>query len=376
MTTIGLLLPQSSLYPTLPFDITDGLKAGLLQAGLTNTRVVIEGVDFGTDSLEVQAKVQKLLLQEGVDVVIGMLSRRVSDTLAPTFATANRLLLLLDVVGEFFAGLPPSSHIYHHSLQACVGSWLIGRDAAAVGNVMQVASFYEAGYLQGYALMHGVLAGNSEMGKYVITAHKAADVTLAEVQTGLAADQARAVTAIYSGDMANQFYDLYAQLPQHAPTWVSPLALEEHMLATVPYRLDGIRGYVPWSTQLSNPLNDQFQEALRRRGRQPNLFSLLAYEAASFLPTYLDQFGTPGFADLSRLDTLTFDSPRGAIAMNPTTHYSAGPMYAASLAASPSGHCELVGLTPEPAVGEAVDSLLAQGLLPNYANWYNTYLCI
>lgn len=376
MTTIGLLLPQSSLYPTLPFDITDGLKAGLLQAGISNTRVLIEGVNFGTDTLDVQAKVQKLLLQEGADVVVGMLSRRVSDALAPTFATANRLLLLLDVVGEFFAGLPPSSHIYHHSLQACVGSWLIGRDAAALGKVMQVASFYEGGYLQGYALMHGVLAGNSEMGKYVITAHKAADVTLDEVQTGLAEGKAQAVTAIYSGDMASQFYDLYAQLPQHAPTWVSPLTLEEQMLATVPYRLDGIRGYVPWSTHLSNPLNDQFQTALRRRGRQPNLFSLLAYEAASFLPTYLDQLGTQGYADLSELDTLTFDSPRGSIAMNPTTHYSAGPMYAASLEADQSGHCQLAGLTPELAVGEAVDSLLAQGLLPNYANWYNTYLCI
>ncbi|MEZ0609352.1 ABC transporter substrate-binding protein [Fibrella sp. WM1] len=376
MTTIGLLVPQSSLYPTLPFDLTDGLKAGLAQAGLTNTRVVMEAVNFGTDSLDVQAKAQKLLLQEGADVVIGMLSRRVSDALAPMFAAANRLLLLLDVVGEFFTGLPPSPHIYHHSLQASMGSWLMGRDAAALGHVMQVASFYEAGYLQGYAQMHGVLAGGSQMGKYVVTAHKAADVTLAEVQTGIAEGKAQSITALYSGDMASQFYELYAQLPERLPTWVAPLALEEQLLATVPYRLDGIRGYVPWSERLTNPLNDQFQETLRRRGRRPNLFSLLAYEAAAFLPTYLDQLGTQGYAELSHLDTFTFDSPRGPIAMNPTTHYSAGPMYAATLEASQSGHCQLADLTPDPAVGEAIDSLLAQGLLPNYANWYNTYLCI
>ncbi|MBO0939508.1 ABC transporter substrate-binding protein [Fibrella sp. HMF5335] len=375
--TIGLLLPQSSLYPTLPFDLVEGLRAGLDEVSLADTKLVLEGIDYGTNPANVQTKAQKLLLQEGADVVVGMVSKRVGDALAPMFATANRLLLVLDVIGEFFSGQPsaseaPTSHVYYHSLQTCAGTWLAGRDAAALGPVIQTASYYDSGYLQGYAVSQGVAAGGSTMGQWAISPLKTADFTLAQLQTGLEQDAGNSIVALYTADMAEQFFAGYVALPPHrdVPIWGGPLLLEEQTLAKVPYQTEGIRGYVAWSQTLDNPLNQRFQEALRRRGRHPNLFSLLAYEAASILLTYL--------ADLSAIDQLatsSFDSPRGTITMNATTHYTSGPLYEATVLASDTGHCRLHPGAPV-STNDPIDHLLAQGQLNTYANWFNTYLCI
>ncbi|MBO0934041.1 ABC transporter substrate-binding protein [Fibrella aquatilis] len=370
--TIGLLLPQSSLYATLPFDLVEGLRAGLAEVGITDAKLVMEGIDFGTNAQAVQSKSQKLLLQEGADVVIGMVSRRVADALAPTFAAANRLLLVLDVVGEFFAGEPLPAQVWVHSLQTCAGTWLAGRDAAASGPVIQAASYYEAGYLQGYAFTQGVAAGGSEVGQWAVTALKTADVTLAALQQGIEQGTGKSVVALYAADMAEQFFNLYAQLPQHQtiPIWGGPMLLDEQTLANVRYQTPGIRGYVAWSQTLDNEANSRFIEALKRRGRHPNLFSLLAYEAASFLPRYLTGPGT-----IDQLATLTFDSPRGTITMNATTHYASGPMYPAAMVANSSGHSGL-SLGEPISTNDPVEHLLAQGQLDTYANWFNTYLCI
>jgi branched-chain amino acid transport system substrate-binding protein len=358
--TIGLLLPQSSLYTALPFDIVEGLRAGLAEQGLTDARLTMESIEHGTNPNDVLAKAQKLLLQEGADVVIGMMSRRVADALAPTFEAANRLLLVLDVVGEFFAGnVPVSPKVYVHSLQTCVGTWLAGREAAGQGRVIQASSYYEAGYLLGYATSQGVTVAGGEMGGWAITPLKTAEFTLAQLQAHLEHQTGEAIVACYAAEMATQFFQLYSELPSNVPSlpmWGGPLLLEEQTLARTPYVPTGLRGYVAWSETLDNVPNHRFQEALRQRGRHPNLFSLLAYEAATYLnpPPY-------------QLDQLTFTSPRGTITMNANTHYRVIP--------AEDGTARLSVGTSVSAT-EAIDHLLAQGQLPNYANWFNTYLCI
>jgi branched-chain amino acid transport system substrate-binding protein len=364
--TIGLLLPQSSLYTTLPFDIVEGLRAGLAEVGMTDARLAMESIEHGTNPNDVLAKAQKLLLQEGADVVIGMMSRRVADALAPTFEAANRLLLVLDVVGEFFAGQMPSPNVYFHSLQSCVGTWLAGREAAQLGRVIQASSYYEAGYLLGYATSQGVAAAGGEMGGWAVTPLKTAEFTLAQLQAHLEHRTGEAILACYAADMAALFFQQYADVPNpdNVPMWGGPLLLDEQTLARTPHVPAGLRGYVTWSETLGNVPNHRFQEALRQRGRHPNLFSLLAYEAATYLNTPLHQ-----------LNILSFDSPRGTITMNATTHYSTGPMYPATVVTAEDGTARLSVGTPV-STTEAIDHLLAQGQLPTYANWFNTYLCI
>jgi branched-chain amino acid transport system substrate-binding protein len=379
MATIGLLLPHSTLYPTLSFDLLEGIKAGLADALITNLTWVVESIGFGTDVEELRGKAQKLLMQDSADLVVGMMSRRMAEQVAPTFTAANRLLLVLDVLGDFFSSVSAAPTVFYHSLQSCLYSRLTARKAVESGatRVIQAMSFYDAGYLQGYAVAQGVETSGGQIVQYAVSSHIPAQVNLQNLQDGLTS--AQAVVAQYAGDMAGQFYQLYATLSNQLPLWAGPMLLEEQMLATVPFGLENVRGYVAWSGQLETANNDTFKASMRRRGREPNLFSMLAYEAGFIVADYLrsvEPTGYPTPADFDRLKTLSFNGPRGQVTFDPSTHYSWAMPYAATVIADEQGCCRLADLLPEPTV---LQDYLAFKSEPNplsHTGWHNTFLCI
>lgn len=381
MVKVGLLLPNSTLYPGLGFDIIEGLKAGFSRVDQSNVVLIVEGIGFGTNPDDVLAKAQKLLMQESVDAVVAMMSRRLAEQLVPLFTAANRLLLVLDVLGDFFGAELPGPTVFYHSLQACLGSRVAGRKAAESGaqRVVQAASFYDAGYRQGYAMAKGVEANGGQLVQYVVSSHVLAQVTLQPLQAICDTGEAQAITALYAGDLAEQFYRLYAAVASPLPLWVAPLLLEEQLLDTLTAAPDGVRGYVSWSERLENDPNEQFMAALRQRGRRPTLFSLLAYEGAEILATYLDPVKSRGYptpADFQVLTRLTFRSPRGGIQFDPATHVSFGPHYPATLSRTQSGRYQLTDLADASMMTADKQQIETEPLPMDYSGWHNTYLCI
>ncbi len=49
MQTIGLLLPRSTYYTGLSFDIFEGVRSSLKQLQRDDIRIVTENIGFGTD---------------------------------------------------------------------------------------------------------------------------------------------------------------------------------------------------------------------------------------------------------------------------------------------------------------------------------------
>ncbi|GAA4395040.1 hypothetical protein GCM10023187_01510 [Nibrella viscosa] len=369
------------MYPALSFDLLDGLKAGLTQHITTSITWAVEGIGFATDAHEVQTKAQKLLMQDDVDMVVGMMSRRMADTLNTLFTGANRLLLVLDLMGEFFLGLPPAPTMFFHSLQSCLSCRLAGRKAVESGaeGIIQAASFYDAGYLHGYAASQGVTTGGGHMVQYFVSSHIPAQANFQNLQAGLSSGQAQAVVALYAGDMARQFLEVYPTLTGRLPVWASPLALEEQMLTTVPYAMDGIRGFVPWSEHLDTEENRIFREAVQKRGRRPTLFSVLGYEGGLILANYLrltDENNRDSPAVFNQLASLSFEGPRGQVAFDPATHFSFAPPYAATVIADNQGRCRLAALTPERTVEQDFRAFQTESPPTAYTGWHNTYLCI
>ena len=360
MTKIGLLLPNSTLYPGLSFDIVDGLKAGLTWVNELNTTLFVEGIGFGTDADDLLAKAQKLLMQESVDLVVGMMSRQMAEHLTPLFTAANRLLLVLDVLGDFFGTDAPGPTVFYHSLQSCLASRITGRKAVESGvqQLTQAISFYDAGYLQGYAMTQGVETNGGQMVQYVVSSHVPAQVTLQPLQAALTTGETQAVIALYAGDMAEQFYRLYADLADQVPLWVSPMMLEEQMLETLTIAPEIVRGYV---------------------ARRPTLFSLLGYEGAAIITAYqhaLSARGYPTPATFETLTTLPFTGPRGLIQMDARTHFSSGPQYAATLVRQASGGHQLAGLVADPTAAQDEQQFRTEPVPMTYTGWHNTYLCI
>ena len=70
MNKIGLLLPRSSFYNTIGFDLFEGLKSGLKKIGRDDIKLVTENIGFGTDKQQCYRSAEKLLLEEDVDLII------------------------------------------------------------------------------------------------------------------------------------------------------------------------------------------------------------------------------------------------------------------------------------------------------------------
>lgn len=380
MAKIGLLLPHSTLYPSLSFDVMEGVKAGLEGAGFRNSQWVFEGIGFGTNADELLAKSQKLLLQEGVDLVIGMMHRRMVEHIAPLFTSAKRLLLVLDIIGEFFVDSNPAPTVFYHSLQACLSCRLAGRKAGEAGasGLIQASSFYDAGYLQGYSLAQGLEAKGGQVVQYFVSSHIPEQVNLQGLQAGIEKEEAQAVSALYAGDLAEQFYELYQRLPRQLPLWVSPMLLEEELLGRVSF-LEGVRGYVAWSERLETDTNKAFKEIIQGRGRQPNLFSVLGFEGGLIVARHLQGFSEKGYSrpeDFEELKRMMFSGPRGTIQFNADTHYSFGQQYAATLVPDEHGHCRLAELLPEPSADQEFCAFRAEPAPLAHTGWHNSYLCI
>ena len=314
------------MYPALSFDLLEGLKAGLTQPETATISWFVEGIGFATDAHEIQMKAQKLLMQDDVDLVVGMMSRQMADTLTSLFTGANRLFLVLDLVGEFFLGSTPAPTMFFHSLQSSLNCRLASRKAVESGakGIIQAASFYDAGYIQGYAASQGVETNGGHMVQYFVSSHILAQADFQNLQAGLSSGEAQAVVALYAGDLAQQFYEVYPTLANQLPVWVSPLALEEQMLANVTFATEGIRGYVAWSEHIDTIENSTFMDALQKRGRTPTLFSVLGYEGGLILATYLqlkEEYSTNRSAVFNQLKTLTFEGPRGQVTFDPATHF-------------------------------------------------------
>ena len=96
MQTIGILLPRSTYYQTIGFDLFEGLRSGLRHLGRSDIKIITENIGFGAEKQQCYRSAEKLLLEENVSVVIAYIGHRTAQLLRPLFLAANKMLIVLD----------------------------------------------------------------------------------------------------------------------------------------------------------------------------------------------------------------------------------------------------------------------------------------
>jgi branched-chain amino acid transport system substrate-binding protein len=91
MITIGLLLPRSTYYTGISFDIFEGMKASLEAHQRDKYRIVTENIGFGTDKQQCYRGAEQLLMHHDAKIVFAYVSHRIAQILRPLFTAANRL---------------------------------------------------------------------------------------------------------------------------------------------------------------------------------------------------------------------------------------------------------------------------------------------
>lgn len=372
-TKIGLLLPRSTDYPAMGFDMLDGLRAGLLQQGITDAQVITENIGFGEDINVTYAKAEKLLLQDDVQVLVIYSNVSNAELLYPLAASVQRAFIFLDA-GMQLPGTVINDYCYHISMQGAHACYLSGGQVAAGGRkVLMATSFYDGGYRGPWSYHTSIaLAGGSVCGNYV-SGYKVADFSIASYLDMLERAGAESVAACFSSYLAELFMQALKAAGDKAislPFYCSPYMAEEQLLAKCDFPGGSFHAIVPWASSLQNEEQHMFREAvLQQRKKAPNLFHLFGWEAAMMARQFLQHgaVSLPGWS---------YNSPRGKVRVHTGTHHTYAPLYAGHIVPDDNGKCSLT-ITGEMLLEEADHTYyLPHHIETETSGWRNNYLCI
>lgn len=371
--TIGLLLPRSSEYPSIGFDILDGLRSNLVRMGINDSRVVTENIGFGEDPKISYAMAEKMLLQENAEIMIVYSNFSNAEPLFPLAVSSGRPFIFLDA-GMQVANTNPQPNCYHISLQgvhACVAAG----ERAGAGNrkVLMATSFYDGGYRGPWGYHTSVeAAGGSICGNYVST-YKTQEFSIDNYLQLLQHSGAERVAACFSCYLAELFMAALKNAGAAAtalPFYCSPFMAEEQLLAKCDFPGGSFHAIVPWTSSLSNEAQHSFAETIQQEKKKAaNLFHLLGWEAG-ILTHQLIQQGA------KTLSGFVYHSPRGTVTVHPETHHTIAPLYYGEIVEGANGKCrfdfkETILLSEDTHIRylKYEQSSIASG-------WRNNYFCI
>jgi branched-chain amino acid transport system substrate-binding protein len=387
MLRIGILTPRSSLYPTMGFDILNGLKAGFAQSGLGNdVTLITENIGFGTDEAEIYTKAEKILLGDNADIVIACCDSRIAAMLQPLFTAAGKLLLVTNPGANLPEGWQTAPTTIVHSLNFCFNTALTGALAAANGTAAMAASYYDAGYNQVYCMLTSFQQNGGSILYNHVTHLQSAQFTLQPLQAFMASEEGtQNLLCLFSADMATLFYKEMATLQQNqaCQLFVAPMLLEETLIEELSNEVSvaNIQGYTPWLSTLTNAHNQQFLAAYQAaHGKRSNLFALLGWDSATIIERFSHQLKLNNNNTANAVKAMgngdAMDSPRGWIKLDPASHHIHGPAWLVKA----GNRFELAIAENEgpdmDAEWKHFTATMALSSTDIHSAWRNTYLCI
>jgi branched-chain amino acid transport system substrate-binding protein len=387
MLRIGVLTPRSSLYPTIGFDIINGLKTGFAQMRYTNeTTIITDNIGFGIDEAEIYTKAEKMLLGDNADIVIACCDSRIAAMLQPLFTTAGKLLLVTNPGANLPEGWQASPNTIVHSLNFCFNTSLTGSLPAANNTAAMATSYYDAGYNQVYCMVTSFQQNGGQMLYNHVTHLKDDQFTLAPLRDFMAGENpAKNLLCLFSGDMAARFYHEMAEIQQNqrCNLYVSPMMLEEGMLTDLGNEItvDNIQGYTPWLSTLSNTNNQQFVAAWQTAyGKQPNIFALQGWDTALIIEQFTNQLQLHNNHTANAVKAMgsgaAMASPRGWIKLDPASNHIYGPAWLVKSNGNFIIEIEENSSTDIEAEWKKFTSEMALSPTEIHSAWRNTYLCI
>lgn len=373
ITRIGLLLPRSTDYPAMAYDMMDGLRCRLAIDSSREYQFCTENSGFGEDNALNYAKAEKLLLKDNADVLIAYSNSPNAESLYHIAAALKKPLLILDA-GMQLPQAAASPYCYHISLQGLHGCRIAGNMSGRGNrNVLMATSFYDGGYRGPWSYDRGLSeAGGAICGNYV-SGYLPAAFNIDPYINLLKNTEAGSVAACFSSYLAELFFKALLEKNSEAtrlPFYCSPFMAEEQMLNKCDFPGGEFYTVVPWSSSLVNPQQEAFTNSiLSAANKQANIFHLLGWEAGIVTMALL-QHG------IQSLDNFSWMGPRGKTTIHPATHYTYAPLYKGKIIGDNNGKCTLHITETIPPDADMHIKVMSDQPAAAISGWKNNYLCI
>lgn len=383
MQTIGILLPRSTYYQSIGFDLHEGLRSGIKQqAGSENIRIVTENIGFGADKQQCYRSTERLLLEENASLIIAYIGHRTAELLKPLFLATNKMLIVLDAGANMPTEWPTCPNIFYHSLHNTLGAWLTAKKAIKDGytNGGMVTGYYDAGYLHTYSISKSFEKAGGKICFNHATGYKESDFTMKALKEHLESNSDSALLSLFSGDFVQWYFDEIKKEfnGKNIPIYLTPFGLEETMLENAVYPSNAVTGITSWSRKIDTNHNKLFIDSIESTGKTPNIFSLLGWESAIIALKVLNlatENNNKVTKIASELHSFEFEGPRGKISFDAKTNNSICPLYEATIIEN-KGMCEVKIGQEIKNIKEEFEEMCQLPLENNISAWYNSYTCI
>jgi branched-chain amino acid transport system substrate-binding protein len=338
---VGLLLPQSQLYPAIGTNFRAGMDLFLSERSSVDRPISLIAHEYGTTPSVAIEQASKWITADQVDLIVGSLSSGTAATLHPLLHERQTPLLISNIGANLTRDDRQSPYIIRNSFSYWQSSWALGRWAA--GNLGKQAfvtsSFYDSGFDSLYAFQLGFESAGGAITSTKVTHLPTETGELQTLMAEIQQAQPDLVFATYSGTQASDFVRAYAQagLSPRIPLLGSGFLVDESLLFQQGNAALGIKTALPWAHTLELPANQAFTSAFQDfSGRPADPFAVLGYDTARLIAQCACDTRSPEQLRQA-LATASFESPRGPGHMNSMLLEIETPLYLREVRASAGG---------------------------------------
>jgi len=324
---VGLLLPFSGVYAGLGSHIENGFNLGLEHYAK----------DLGSDSLSTikadteanpgssLAKTKKMVLQDKVDALVGLVSSAVLGAVR-NFVHQSGVPLVVANAGNINAtGKSCSPNIIRVSFSNAqitrpMGSWMAKQ---GIKKVYLMAPDYAAGHQMMEAFRATFVAGGGEIIGEAYPPLKGTK-DYGPYLTAAKAAKPDAIFVFFAGGPAIAFVKQYAQfgINKDIPLYGAGFLTSAAYVHVQGQAADGVTASLHYFPGLNTQENRDFQAAYKAKfdGKTGSEFAVAGYDAARLVVEAIKAAGGDKAKFKGELAKVKFTGPRGPLKIDPKTH--------------------------------------------------------
>ena len=320
-TKVGLILPYSGTYAALGNDITDGFNFAIEQAGRSGDFTIIQ------EDTEVKppvglAKARKLVLEDEVDVLAGVVSSGVLGALRDFVDGAEVPLIVANAGNNKATGEGCSPYITRVSfsngqINRPMGPWLAEQ---GIKKVYTLAPDYAAGHqmIESFTEAFNAAGGEVVGGEFTPFGQTS---DFGPYLTNATSSGAEAIYVFYAGGEAISFVKQYGSFGKKLPLYGSGFLTSPLYVASEGEAAVGVTASLHYVPTLDTPENKSFVEAFKEKfDRTPSEYSVQGYDAAQTLMAAIDSGAADRAAIAEALPKVSYTGPRGPLEIDPATN--------------------------------------------------------
>ena len=315
---IGVLLAQSNAFPHLGRHYIDGVRMGFAHAGPGEAELKIEGIGLGGDKRALVDKAQKLVLEEQVDVLVGLVGHTGNHDLKTYLDNLEVPLVASDLGATFPDGDVASEWAFGHSLELANSAYITGMEMLKSGKktIEYMTCYYDAGYHFALAMEHALYKNGGEYTGHSITPLHPRENEAEIIAANIEHNQPDLVMSVNSGLFATEAvgYMAKADLANKYAFSLSPVSVDREALKK--HNITRFESVATWFPELDNPHTRTLCELVEdRTGKHPTLFHMMGFEVGMVLGTLEKEAGKPlsPFALRKALAAAKVEGPRGEV---------------------------------------------------------------